>query len=48
MLEPVTDSSEHKYLGRCMDAFMAHLDKGTFDDKMEKFTVFGVNLQKIR
>ena len=41
MLEEIDREAERKYLSRCMDAFMEHLDRGTFDDKMGKFTIFG-------
>jgi hypothetical protein len=34
-------AAEHAYIERCADAFMAHLDQGTFDSHVHEWTVFG-------
>ena len=33
--------AERKYLERCADAFMVHLDQGTFGEHMDEWTIFG-------
>ena len=38
---PIDMEVQREYLERCANAFMEHLDNGTFDSHMDEWTVFG-------